>query len=187
MNYIFEDKINFNTALLTALCDESTEQPENICLISHNHLDKDHVTLQCKHSFNYSDILKEVCKQKKSPCIFETQKLIKTQIKCPYCRNIQNGWLPYHPDYDKILHVNWPPSGAFSLKTCQYKIKSGKKKNMHCQNYCMDNYCYKHWNTKHYSICKGKIQTGKRSGLQCTYFVRNPQITGEFCKLHAKR
>ena len=128
MNYIFEDKINFNTALLTALCDESTEQPENICLISHNHLDKDHVTLQCKHSFNYSDILKEVCKQKKSPCIFETQKLIKTQIKCPYCRNIQNGWLPYHPDYDKILHVNWPPSGAFSLKTCQYKIKSGKKK-----------------------------------------------------------
>ena len=49
------------------------------------------------HLFNYSAIFKEIKNQKKNPTYLETQKLSTKQIKCPYCRNIQNGLLQSYP------------------------------------------------------------------------------------------
>ena len=76
----------------------------------------------------YKSIFEEVTKQKKGS-LLETQKLAKNQIKCPYCRNIQKGILPYNSEFPKVKNVNWPPSKAYhGPNNCHYKIKSGKRK-----------------------------------------------------------
>lgn len=189
MNYIIEDGIDFNKILMEAVCSDDKESKKDKCLISQNPLNTNHVSLECKHKFNYSDIFNEVCKQKKHKNLLEIQQLGLYQIKCPYCRSIQNGLLPYHRDYDRILYVNWPATQAYSDKTCQYQIKYGKNKGKCCDIKCLGDYCWKHDNTNRTNkpICKGILKSGKRKGQQCTYIVRNSTETGEFCKIHAPK
>jgi len=188
MNYIIEDGIDFNKILMEAVCSDDKESKNDKCLISQNPLNTHCVTLQCKHKYNYSEIFNEICKQKKHANILEIQRLGLYQIKCPYCRSIQNGLLPYHSKFEKLRYVNWPPKQAYSNKTCQYKVKSGKNKGKSCNIKCLIDYCWKH-NTNHENkiICKGILKSGKRKGQQCTYIVRNSTKTGDFCKIHAPK
>ena len=90
MNYILEGNLDFNSELVKAICYDNDDKIQK-CLISNDKLEADHVTLKCNHKFNYINIFSEIFKQKKQENSLETQKLNKFQIKCPYCRNIQNG------------------------------------------------------------------------------------------------
>ena len=140
----------FNQTLLEMLCDNENEgdnmKEENICLISKMPLENNPVTLYCKHSFNYSAILNEVRKQKPPLCSshLETQKLSNQQIKCPYCRTIQNGLLPYKEGYEKINYVNWPINYQYLPNKCSYIFISGKRYNQPCGKKCLKNYCLNH-------------------------------------------
>lgn len=141
-----DSTFNFNQLLKNALINDSNNNinnNENKCLITNEPLLKDHITLHCKHKFNYNPLFKEVKKQKKYNML-EIQHLKKSQIKCPYCRYTQNGILPYYDYCPKIEYVNWPEKLSFKPNICSYIFLSGKKKGETCKKPCSKKYCYQH-------------------------------------------
>lgn len=140
MNIKFEGNINFSEELLNLVC-ENEKIEDDFCLISRMQLKEDYVKLECGHKFNYGDLLNEIMNQRKKNHL-EVQKLKKTQIKCPYCRNIQDKLLPYNEKYKNIKNINW--SGKTN-KSCLAVIKSGKRKGEFCGcNANYGEYCGRH-------------------------------------------
>ena len=90
-----QNNLNFNDLLMLEL--DKPDEDENVCLITNEKLKDNHIEFICKHKFNYNPIFNEICKQKmnfikkKQHNYLEVQKLTKYQMKCPYCRKIQNG------------------------------------------------------------------------------------------------
>tara|TARA_B100000035_G_scaffold306156_1_gene307872 strand:- start:3239 stop:3868 length:630 start_codon:yes stop_codon:yes gene_type:complete len=191
----------FNKELLALLCDENTdnkgdncaEDYDNVCLISNTKLE-DAVKLVCGHTFNYNSIFNEVKGQKKYNS-YETQVLGKWQIKCPYCRTIQNGVLPFRNNYSKINGVNWPPLHQYMPNKCKYIFLSGKKKNTTCNKSCLNEYCNTHKkimdkraNKINQSIniptCQYIFKRGKNKGMSCK--CKKLFNNSTHCKTHYK-
>lgn len=185
MNYIVEGNLNFTDELLKmickedAWCDSQTEQ----CLISSEPLLSTHVVLQCGHKFNYTNILEEV-KQQRKPSHLETQRLNRYQIKCPYCRKVQNGILPHRLGQEKIHGINWPPSKMYLEGLCKATFKSGPRKGTVCNKSCEENYCKRHkrhktsaFKTENTStntiVCQTILRYGKRKGSKCLHRCRS--------------
>lgn len=106
--------------------DSNDDNDENICLISKEKLHPNHITLSCKHKFNYIPIFKEISYQKnKSNTSFEITKLSHNEIKCPYCRRITNKLLPYipYPSVKQLRYVNSPDELCMSAMKCQHTHK----------------------------------------------------------------
>ena len=139
----------FYETLYSALSDETdetneaNENNETICLISKEPLNDSKITLFCNHSFNYKWIFDEVYNQKKKPASTEIQRVKPNQIKCPYCRRIQNGILPPKLGFDNVIYVNNPISMVMLTNECKYVYKSGKKKGLLCKKKCINSYCYR--------------------------------------------
>ena len=74
--------------------DDSIVDEDNCCLISQEELMPNHITLLCGHAFNYDCILNEVIHQKTKYNPLDTTRLRLNQLKCPYCRVVQNKLLP---------------------------------------------------------------------------------------------
>lgn len=138
-----QNTINFNKLLYEEL-HKNNNTNKKCCLISNIPLKTSHIVLQCKHAFNYKPLLKEIKNQKLKNSYLETQRLKKSQIKCPYCRSIQNGILPYRNNDEKIKYVNWPENLAYKPFKCGYIFLSGKKKNETCSKPCANKYCLQH-------------------------------------------
>ena len=134
----------FNKELLELLCsnDDDDSIENDTCLISNNKL-VNPIKLVCGHKFNYDSILNEVKGQKKYNS-YETQKLGTFEIKCPYCRTVQKGLLPYREGYEQINNVNWPPRFQFKPNKCSYTFLSGKRKGLPCDKPCIDKFCKNH-------------------------------------------
>ena len=64
----------------------------NICLITGEQLETNYIELDCKHCFNYIPIYNEVVYQK-TKRLLDNRFLKNNQIKCPYCRKINNNLL----------------------------------------------------------------------------------------------
>lgn len=178
---------NFYNELFKCLCDDTDiSENEDSCLISMNPLQEDHVTLHCKHKFNYNEIYQEVIKQKHNANPLDTQRLFKNQIKCPYCRNIQNEILPPNSNFSNVLYVNTPIKYCMHPYNCEYTFKSGKNKGILCNKPCFSTYCKNHdkiiknqnnkllekslgntTNNKNVKLCKAEIKTGKNKGNVC--------------------
>ena len=187
----------FNQTLMEMLCYDNDSVEENICLISKMPLDEDHITLCCNHTFNYSAILNEVRKQKPPICMghLEIQKLSNQQIKCPYCRTIQNGLLPYKSGYQKINYVNWPTNYQYLPNTCSYTFISGKRYNQACGKKCLKQYCLNHtkiMERRKKKIAKkcaqkimapliNKIITEKSNNDTCSYIYKKGKNKGYTC------
>lgn len=140
------DTNNFNNELMKMLQESYDKNNESVetCLISGEPLEENFVTLECSHKFNYKDIYNEVHKQKTQPWHSEINKVKITQLKCPYCRNIQTGLLPYREGYLKVKYVNWPPALMMLPDTCSYIFASGKRKGQTCNKKCNGKYCVSH-------------------------------------------
>ena len=140
------DTISFNEELMKMLNDNDNknEDFENKCLISGEELEDNFITLECNHKFNYKHIYNEVHKQKTEPWHSEVNKVKNTQLKCPYCRNIQTGILPYRDSCIKVKYVNWPPSLMMLPDKCIYTFSSGKRKGLSCGKKCNGKYCLSH-------------------------------------------
>jgi|TARA_B110000495_G_C23015729_1_gene601577 hypothetical protein len=178
----------FNKELLELLCqNDSKIEQVNTCLISNLPLDCNHITLSCGHKFNYKSIYSEVKNQKKYSHL-ETQKLKNNQIKCPYCRNIQNGLLPHYGNFTKINGINWPPSKQFKPNNCLYKYISGKKKGLACDKKCLNKYCPSHEKI----INKRKEKQEKQNDINviipntCAYVFKRGKNKGNTCKCKKK-
>jgi len=88
---------------------DTMDTTDNICLITKEKLHPNHITLNCKHKFNYVPLYNEVVGQKnKQSNVYEVTKLSSNQIKCPYCRIITNKLLPHipYPSVKVIKNVN---------------------------------------------------------------------------------
>ena len=72
MNYIVEDDFDFYGELQEKTCEDTDLA---VCMISHEPLTYNSVTLSCKHSFNYLPLYNELC--------LHNNKIF---LLCPYCR-----------------------------------------------------------------------------------------------------
>jgi hypothetical protein len=137
-NVKIEDNVDFFAELKSALehPQENTTmiiQDGSNCLITHDILEDNYITLTCGHKFNYLPLYHEVVKQK-TQSILETAYLSVSQIKCPYCRIKTNKLLPYisHPEVVHKRGVNYPTKYCMTLYTCNWVYKSGKKQGCVC-------------------------------------------------------
>ena len=145
---------DFFNELYSQMCNESKNNcdSDKKCLITGDTLDDKYITLLCGHTFNYGSILKEVERQKYSVPKTEVQRLKKHEVKCPYCRNIQDGILPLFDGYEKIKFVNYPSKYSMKGEKCQYTFKYGKRKGELCNKPCYDLYC---------NMCEKKVSRQK--------------------------
>ena len=107
-NIEFYDELYKSLTINTSNTIENTDTSNNICQISGLQLTENHVTLECKHKYNYDTLYKEICKQKYVFRTYNIEALSKDDyqrfreenvdyyIRCPYCRHVQFTLLPYY-------------------------------------------------------------------------------------------
>lgn len=182
-NFVINTADDFNLYLMQLISSDNNliKEDENIkkCLITNEPLNEHHITLKCNHSFNYLPLINEIINQKNYNSL-EVTHLKTYQVKCPYCRNVQDGVIPYQEDIfpKKIKGINWPPSKVCANNTCSAIFRSGKRKGEICGKACVGKYCNKHKNFKvkevkkknkkiNVTLCCDVIKSGKRKGEVC--------------------
>jgi hypothetical protein len=111
-NYIIEGNFDFYKELYESLDDSDNnidQQSAQICLITNAPLTKHFVELECKHTFNYVPLFKDLVNHKTKFSSLDTHRLKVNEIRCPYCRNKQGNLLPYIEELGlpKEHGVNW--------------------------------------------------------------------------------
>jgi hypothetical protein len=111
MKYIIEDNIDFYSELYKSLDkEEENQENKNICLITNQPLTEKFVKMDCGHTFNYIPLFYDIYNHKKKFNSMEASggHLKNNEIRCPYCRNKQNGVLPYYEELEleKVNGVN---------------------------------------------------------------------------------
>ena len=158
MNYIIDSNIDFyaelqkelNNTIINNQSTNNSESLDKICLLTHESLKDNYITLQCNHTFNYLPLYHEIVNQKTIFNHYETTRLYSNEIKCPYCRTVTHKLLPYIPDPQVSIKrgINFPSKNCLKLYECSWVIKSGQKKNCNCSEsgYTNNNltYCLKH-------------------------------------------
>jgi hypothetical protein len=169
--YKIEGNIDFYSAIYENNIEEEQEQNiDNICLITGEPLGNHYQTLQCNHKFNYIPLYLYVKQSKYKFNYLEQNPLKITQLKCPYCRNVQNELLPYIEEFDfpKIPGVNHLDEQYKSfLGRCEYvnskKIQCSSNRVYLLNNRC---YCYTHRNVvihrEHKQSMLYKLKTGNK-------------------------
>jgi hypothetical protein len=155
MNYIIPEGFDFYEELQKKMeTSPSTTHRETkeVCLISGEELDDTKITLECGHSFNYVPLFNDLyCYKYDKPQGYYTYSdnlnLREHQIRCPYCRQVQENLLPYHPDIQnsRIKGINYPPSLSMGKNTCTHIFKSGKNKGKACGKKCYRAMCNQHF------------------------------------------
>jgi len=135
--------------------DNNERKNKERCLISNELLDNNAITLICNHKFNFLELYNEVTEQKTKK-LLDNSKLRLNEIKCPYCRTVNNKIMPYFKYYEHKLvkGVNSPPDLSIQLYECSYIDKTSNK----CgKNACITKYgifCNNHFK---YTINEEKL------------------------------
>jgi len=191
----FEALKQLNQSSIPSPIPQTTDSNNNVCLITNEALNPFHVTLECGHKFNYEPLYQEVLRQKGRVGMHHYfEKIGMNQIKCPYCRNINNALLPFigntpHPIIKRLLAINAPASMCMAGVPCNAKQCSVNAFYEHGERY----YCYRHYQStlksdakqavQNKTRCVAQTQTGKNKGKQC----RLNAITGTtMCNIHSK-
>jgi hypothetical protein len=122
--YKIEDNISFFEEL-----EKEDIVSENLCYISNLPLEEQHITLKCNHKFNSLYIFNEFFNKRFDKFMFIHSKLLTINLKCPYCRNIQNEVIPYYEQkgVSKIYGINDTDCEDYKQNwKCQY-IKKTKQ------------------------------------------------------------
>jgi hypothetical protein len=173
----------FYLELYKSICEEKPEELDlNECLITSLPLQLENkITLECNHSFDYDALLKETYNRKYK--IKNDSKLGKKQLQCPYCRNIQNGILPYRMNYPKYMDINYPIQHAMKTNKCNRIISRGHRKGEYCANKCTYELCTRCEKMKYQTLCNHIMLRGKRKGELCKRKCSNGSNK---CKMHLK-
>ena len=133
--YNIEGGIDFFTELYKSLDidenEQKTDEDNNLCLITNHPLTTNFFQMSCGHKFNYIPLYYDIKNHKQKFNGFESShcRLNQDEIRCPYCRNKQNGVLPYYEDLglEKLHGINYIDpnfksinSSAIYYKTCQF-------------------------------------------------------------------
>ena len=142
----FQENEKFNDELMNLISNDCDSDDDDVCLIDGMELEDDYITLSCKHKFNYLSLLHEIISQKQKNYL-ETQYVGSYEIKCPYCRHIHKGILPYRENLYALKKkgINWPPSKVLKTNHCKAILKSGKRKGECCGKLCLEDYCPMHF------------------------------------------
>ena len=111
-----------------------------VCLISGDPLEPRHVKLHCGHTFNYENIFNEVYRQKKVYQQYEKTILHMREIKCPYCRNVQDELLFEDARFPRVTGVNAPSRFCMYPAKCQFVLEGGDL----CNDGCYETHCRFH-------------------------------------------
>ena len=130
-NYNIEGNINFYSELLKN-DDTDIDNTDNTdkCLLSLEPLNDTCITLLCGHKFNYMPLYREIYQKKMIFNILDI-KLLKHQIKCPYCRTIINNILPATIDIHGVHHI----IGINKSEILQMKIQCKDSEQCHQRTY----------------------------------------------------
>jgi len=171
MKYIVEGDVDFYKELddslnLNLIIDNDDT---NKCLITYTELNDHYVELNCGHKFNYGALYKDAFNYKKK---FNNMEQIKNKLKineirCPYCRKVNDKLLPYYDnlpfpkehgvnfiDTDKINndYKNMSNSNNYNSQ-CQFENILTDESGNTFINKCFS-YGYQHFNLKQkYNIC----------------------------------
>lgn len=198
-NYTIEGNIDFFSELYKSLDNEEdphkSELDNNLCLISKLPLADNFVKLICGHKFNYVPLYNDISNHKLKFNNMETTQghLKSNQIRCPYCRKIQNSLLPYYDNIpgvkqlDKVNYINLDNEKKFNdynskYSHCAYMHESvnfnlelpessENPKKVCCQKYgymytinnCNDTYCYDHMKIVKQNIVIQKKEETKKA------------------------
>jgi hypothetical protein len=150
-NYNIEGNINFYSELLKN--DDTDIDNTDKCLLSLEPLNDTCITLLCGHKFNYMPLYREIYQKKIIINILDI-KLLKHQIKCPYCRTIINNILPATIDIHgvhRMIGINKP-------EILQMKIQCKDSKQCHQHTYITP---YGAYCKIHYTKYKKSLKTIK--------------------------
>jgi hypothetical protein len=172
------------------LNDPSDDEDDGLekCLILNEPLKTNHVTLLCGHKFNYVPIYNYLIIQKTSH-LNDNVRLKMNQLRCPYCRSVQNMLLPYYnePDTDLIIGINSYCCEYKSLNVNYDENDPNSKKWNYCFNQLHDyndkdpttKYCEKH---KKHLGCLYIFKKGKYQGKHCGHKIKSNYL----CCRHIK-
>jgi hypothetical protein len=186
MNYILPENFDFYKELNNSLEKDNTKTNTDICLISNTKLEKNNtVKLKCGHTFNYLPLLNDI-HQSKHPSnntYYNVYNIRFNQIRCPYCRQVQDALLPYFPDVDKkkIRGVNYPLKFGMGENKCTYIFKSGKSKGEMCGKQCYREKCHLHYKPQQNSLDYSKIE--RTSEALNKYNMTNLRSIAKYYKL----
>lgn len=164
------------------------------CLITHEPLDETAVKLECGHSFNYMPLYNYVLNSKTKFNNMERKSLKVSQIKCPFCRSIQDGLLPVPPygvEAKSIHGVNCVEYSPIMSGTCCY---TGGCKSTYVYIAYHDNntYCFAHrtvmkkkWD-KESNRCEYVYTRGQYKGNPCGMTITKNKECG-LCVKHSKQ
>lgn len=109
--YNIEDGKDFFSELYKSLDEDDLTDESNLCLITKEPLTEKFIKFNCGHKFNYVAVFNDIknYKQKFNSLEKGSSKLKVDEIRCPYCRHIQKGLLPYYEEFGfKQIHgVNY--------------------------------------------------------------------------------
>lgn len=112
--------------LLESDSDIENEQTQTHCLISHELLDQNVITLPCNHSFNFLPLYFELLRQNRRV----------PNLHCPYCRTVHIDTVLPHVKLNKSMvyriGINQPTEFCLPFHTCNYIFSSGKQKGKIC-------------------------------------------------------
>jgi len=125
--YNTEQNINFYSELAKSLNNPTEQIGDNICLITNSPLTENFITLECNHKFNYTPLVNDLTNHKYKFNSMERRRLKPTEIRCPYCRNIQTNLLPYYDNMNvnKIHGVNFIDESIQLSTTSRCVINNG--------------------------------------------------------------
>jgi hypothetical protein len=158
-NYIIEGNFDFYKELYESLDPSNNhigDEYGQVCLITNAPLTEHFVELECKHTFNYIPLFKDLVNYKTKFNSLDSHRLRMNEIRCPYCRNKQNYLLPYIDELNvpKQHGVNWinielmNPSNVSDLKLGQCSWGNGYECSaIHVLTNGLTNmdYCYYHY------------------------------------------
>ena len=171
--------------------EDAVEDHEDECLISKEKLDDTMIKLECGHAFNYEPLYNEIVKQKSGYRATEIVKLQVNQLKCPYCRNIQNKVLPYAGflNLKKTIGVNSPAKWQMLNDRCNYSNNNKRSKyfNTACNEACWGKYCSKHFRMKSKTKKQNVVTsvapvTPTTSNVVCNCVLKSGARKGQECK-----
>jgi hypothetical protein len=123
-----EEQNRDNINLFNKILDDNDENDdEDICLITYDTLQDNHIKLDCGHKFNYVPLYNEIVYQKTKK-LLDNVYLKQNEMKCPYCRNVMKRILPFYKYYSvkDIAGVTFPAEYSLKLYECEY-VRNGKK------------------------------------------------------------
>jgi len=136
------------------------------CLISKEPI-INKITLPCNHSYEYVYLYEEIKQQKQRH---------KSYFKCPYCRTMYTGTIPYYEieDIEKIPYINGNDRTVIPVLKCEWN-----NCNFSGNKFKHGNYCWKHMK----SVAVIKCGVICKNGSTC----KNNQVNEGPCRVHTKQ